>query len=149
MAEALVEILENVSRIVVYDMAFKKKCIEAIAAAVPDQARELQMISSKTCDLLPLVRDHVYHPDFLGSFNLTTVLPALVPGFTDESPEAPDGHPAGAHRLLFAGNSGESAGGDSLRRNLLSGCARDTLALVRLKERLDELAENHRKPPGG
>jgi len=33
-------------------------------------------------DLLPIVRSHVYHPDFGGSFSLKAVAPALVPGFT-------------------------------------------------------------------
>jgi hypothetical protein len=30
-------------------------------------------------DLLPAVRNHVYHPDFGGSFSLKDVLPAMVP----------------------------------------------------------------------
>ena len=30
-------------------------------------------------DLLPVVRNHVYHPDFGGGFGLKSVLPAMVP----------------------------------------------------------------------
>ena len=68
MAQALLETLEGVDVVVAYDKAAQKKCLEAIAIAVPEQAQEIMAISSKTLDLLPVVRDHVYHPDFLGSF---------------------------------------------------------------------------------
>jgi hypothetical protein len=143
MAQALVGALEGVDTVVAYDVAFEKKCLEVIAAASPDQAPGIQTIVSKLHDLLPVVRDHVYHPDFLGSFGLKSVLPALIPGLGQDSPEASDGETAGAllHRLLFEGEPQDPAEREALRRSLLSYCAMDTLALLRLKGRLDELAE--------
>jgi hypothetical protein len=142
MAQALLETLEGVDVVVTYDKGTQKKCLEAIAAAVPEQAREIMAISSKTMDLLPVVRDNVYHPDFLGSFELTSVLPALVPSLGYEPLGASEGRPATAllHRLLFSTPLPDSTESELLRRKLQSLCAQDTLALVRLKERLDELA---------
>src|SRR5439155_1313267 len=48
----------------------------------PALAKELQRIEKKLVDLLPLVRNHVYHPDFGGSFSIKRTLPALVPGLS-------------------------------------------------------------------
>jgi hypothetical protein len=143
MAEALVETLEDVDRVVAYNRAFEKRCLELIAAGAPDQAPKLRGITSKLHDLLPAVRDHVYHPDFRGSFSLKAVLPALVPDLSHEPLEISQGKTASAllHRLLFLGEPTEPAQREALRRSLLDYCALDTLALVRLKGRLDELAE--------
>ncbi|TFH66709.1 MAG: DUF2779 domain-containing protein, partial [Gemmatimonadales bacterium] len=102
MAEALVEALEDVDVVVAYNVAFEKKCLEMIGAAAPDHAHGIQAITSKLHDLLPIVRDLVYHPDFLGSFSLKAVLPALVPGLNHESLKVSEGQTASAliHRLL-------------------------------------------------
>ncbi len=142
MAEALVEALDGADAVVAYNIAFEKKVLEVIAAGAPDHAPAIQAISSKLHDLLPVVRDHVYHPDFLGSFSLKSVLPALIPDLTHESLEVTNGQTAAAllHRLLFLGEPRSAKAKETLRRDLMAYCAMDTLALVRLKERLDELA---------
>ncbi|MGW8266848.1 MAG: DUF2779 domain-containing protein [Longimicrobiales bacterium] len=144
MAGELVEALEDVPVVVAYNAAFEKKCLEDLAAAAPDLASRIHAIASRLRDLLPIVRDHVYHPDFLGSFSLKAVLPALVPGLSHQSLEVSEGQSASAllHRLLFLGEPREAEEREALRRNLLDYCAMDTLALVRLKERLDELAQS-------
>jgi predicted RecB family nuclease len=143
MAQELVEALEDVPVVVAYNAAFEKKCLENLASAAPESAAGIQSIMTRLHDLLPIVRDHVYHPDFLGSFSLKTVLPALVPGLSHESLEVSEGETASAllYRLLFLGEPRKPAEREALRRNLLDYCAMDTLALVRLKERLDELAQ--------
>jgi len=143
LAQELVDTLEDVDVVVAYNMAFEKKCLEMIGAAAPDLAPGIQAITSKLHDLLPVVRDHVYHPDFLGSFSLKAVLPALVPDLSHDSLEVSKGQTASAllHRLLFLGEPQKPAQRKALRKSLLAYCAMDTLALVRLKERLDELAE--------
>jgi hypothetical protein len=142
MAQALMETLENVDAVLAYNAPFKKKCLGAIADAAPEQAAQFQAISSKLKDLLPLVRDHVYHQDFLGSFSLKSVLPALVPSLNYESLETSNGQTASAllHSFLFLGEPKKPAQREAMRRTLLEYCAKDTLALVRLKERLEELA---------
>lgn len=143
MAEALAEALKDVDVVVAYNMAFEKRCLGLIAAGAPDHAPALQTITSKLHDLLPVVRNHVYHPDFLGSFSLKAVLPALVPDLNHDSLEISQGQTASAllYRLLFLGDPAEPGRRKAIRRSLLDYCALDTLALVGLKERLDELAE--------
>ena len=56
-----------------------------------------------------MVRKHVYHPRFAGSFSLKDVLPALVPDMTYEGMEVADGTDAGrAWESLIGGDWGVS-----------------------------------------
>jgi hypothetical protein len=128
--------------VVAYNSPFEKKCMEAVAAAAPEHAGEILAMASKLRDLLPVVRDHVYHPDFLGSFNLKAVVPALIPDLDHEGLDVSKGHTASAllYRLLFLGEPQDLAQREAMRRSLLDYCAMDTLALVRLKDLLDVLA---------
>jgi hypothetical protein len=143
MALALLETLDDVDTVVTYNMAFEKRCLDLIAAGAPDHMKAVEAIKSKVRDLLPVVRNHVYHPDFLGSFSLKAVLPALVPGLSYEALEVSEGQTANAllYRLLFLGEPAKPADRKALRRSLLDYCALDTLALVRLHERLRHLAQ--------
>jgi predicted RecB family nuclease len=98
-------------------------------------------IERRLVDLLPLVRDHVYHPSFDGSFSLKRVLPALVPGMGYGMMEVGDGRTASTElvRLLF-GEPMDSQERSMIRESLLTYCEQDTWAMVRLLQRLRELA---------
>src|SRR5438876_12442156 len=92
-------------------------------------------------DALPLLRDHVYHADFGGSFGLKAVLPALVPDAGYDQLEIADGMVASRElrRLLLDGTlPGEERA--RLREALRRYCELDTWAVVRLLKRLEELA---------
>ena len=143
MARALLEALEHVDVVVVYDKAFEKECLDLIAAGAPDHAKAIEAIKSKLHGLLPVVRNHVYHRDFLGSFSRTAVSSALVPDLRRESQEVFQEQTTDTllHRLLFSGEPMEPAELEVVRRSLLANCTAESLALVRLKERLDDLAK--------
>ncbi len=79
LARALVAACRGARTVVAYNAHFERGCIERLADAVPDLAHELLAIAGRLADPLPIVRAHVYHPDFHGSFSLKSVLPALVP----------------------------------------------------------------------
>jgi hypothetical protein len=92
-------------------------------------------------DLLPLVRDHVYHSGFRGSFSIKAVLPALVSGLGYDDLEVRDGATASALlEALLLGDVQPKEARIDLRRKLLGYCERDTLAMVKLYERLCGLA---------
>lgn len=127
--------------IVAYHARFERRGIEMLADALPELADGLLAVAARLADLLPVVRDHVYHPGFGGSFSLKAVLPALVPGPGYDDLEVAEGTAASAEleRLLFD----RSMGADErqhLRRALLRYCALDTMGLVELLRRLRELA---------
>jgi hypothetical protein len=95
-----------------------------------------QEIQSRLWDLLPVVRNHVYHPAFAGSFSLKDVLPALVPDMTYEGMAVANGQAAGlAWESLMRGGLDQSER-ERTRKALLDYCRQDTLALIELVERL-------------
>jgi hypothetical protein len=87
-------------------------------------------------DLLPLVRNHVYHPDFQGSFSLKAVLPALVPEMNYGDLRVADGQLASAEleTLLLRPDRWPQWRQRRTRQELLAYCARDTMALVGLHD---------------
>ena len=114
-----------------------------MAEAVPALAARLLSIVARLTDLLPVVRNHVYHPDFGGSFSLKRILPALVPGFSYEGLAITEGGMASLEleRLLFQGAELPEGAKVQLRTDLLRYCCQDTLGPVRLLARLREAAK--------
>jgi hypothetical protein len=134
-AASLCPVLGKSGSIVVYS-AFESQRLLELAAWLPEFAGRIKKIQRRLWDLLPVVRSHVYHPKFLGSYSIKNVLPALVPGMTYEGMEVADGTDAGlAWESLVRGGLDQSEG-DRIRRALLEYCGQDTLAMVRLLERL-------------
>ncbi|MGH7299947.1 MAG: DUF2779 domain-containing protein, partial [Candidatus Rokuibacteriota bacterium] len=78
LAERLVAACEGARTLVAYNARFERDRIRELAVAVPPLAGRLEALATRVADLLPVVRNHVYHPDFGGSFSLKRVLPALV-----------------------------------------------------------------------
>ncbi|MFN8570876.1 MAG: DUF2779 domain-containing protein [Gemmatimonadaceae bacterium] len=141
-AQRLVEATRNAVKVVTYS-AFEKTQIRALALAVPDLAAELFELEGKLVDLLPVVRENVYHPKFMGSFSLKYVLPALVPELSYSDLVIVNGLVASVEiaRLLFVADRIPPEERDRVRSDLLAYCERDTFATVRLIEVLRELAE--------
>jgi len=69
LAKRLVNACKDVQTVVAYNAGFEKKCIEQMADAFPSLAEPLRNIAARLVDLLPVVRNHLYHPDFAGSFS--------------------------------------------------------------------------------
>jgi predicted RecB family nuclease len=117
--------------IVVY-AAFESQRLSELAAWMPEFAEPIKRIQSRLWDLLPVIRNHVYHPAFAGSYSLKAVLPALVPAMTYEGMAVANGQDAGlAWESLVRGNLDQFEL-DKTRKALLDYCGKDTLALVRL-----------------
>src|SRR6266516_2580879 len=102
----------------------------------------LEALQHKLVDLLPIVRENVYHPDFLGSFSLKYVLHPLVPELTYSDLVIVDGLVASVEiaRLLFVAGKIPQEGQTRVRQDLLNYCERDTWAMVKVLEKLRELS---------
>jgi predicted RecB family nuclease len=121
--------------IVVY-AAFESQRLSELAAWLPEFTERIKSIQTRLWDLLPVVRNHVYHPAFAGSYSLKAVLPALVPELTYEGMAVANGQDAGlAWESLVRGNL-DQVERDKTRKALLDYCGKDTLALLSLLERL-------------
>ena len=141
-AEVLVAACAGAQAIVAYNSSFERSCIRLLATAAPGLARELGLLELKLVDLLPVVRNHVYHPKFGGSFSLKSVLPALVPDLSYGDLEIHDGAAAtlALWRLVFAPEQLGRRAGARMRKALLAYCERDSWATVKLLDRLRVLA---------
>jgi hypothetical protein len=128
-------------RVVTYS-SFEKTRIRGLQKAVPELRDELVALEAKLIDLLPVLRDHVYHPDFHGSFSLKYVLTPLVPELTYDDLVIVDGMVASVEiaRLLFVAQAIPVEERERVRKDLLDYCERDTWAMVKLLERMRELA---------
>ena len=122
--------------IVVYNQQFESARLNELAAALPEFAERFNNIQSRLWDLLAIMRRHVYHPAFAGSFSLKSVLPALIPTMSYAGLTVACGADAGlAWESITRGNL-EQTERDRISKALLDYCRQDTLALVRLVEKL-------------
>jgi len=139
LARALVRACAGARAVVAYYAGFERACLEQLAQAVPALRDDLLEIAARLVDLLPVVRNHVYHPDFGGGFSIKQVLPALVPTLSYNDLTFQDGMLASIELMRLMQESGTGPRGEErtrLRGDLLAYCARDTLAMVKLLERL-------------
>ena len=56
-----------------------------MAKAFPDLATPLLAIRERLVDLLPLARNHYYHPDMQGSWSIKSVLSTVAPDLAYET----------------------------------------------------------------
>jgi predicted RecB family nuclease len=134
--ESLCAALGDQGSIVVYNQQFESQRLSELAAYAPEFAERIAQIQSRLSDLLPVVRNNVYHPAFAGSYSLKAVLPALVPRMSYESLPVANGQDAGlAWEALIRGGLDQTER-DAITKALLCYCALDTLGLVRLLQAL-------------
>jgi hypothetical protein len=142
LSDALIAACRDAKTIMAYNAPFERRGIAGLITAVPRFAAALAKLSRRLRDLLPVVRNHVYHPDFQGKFGIKEVLPVLVLGLGYDDLEIQDGAAASTalEALLLHGEQFAVSEKTELRRKLLRYCERDTLAMVRLHQRLRQLA---------
>lgn len=133
-AESLVEILGNVGAILVYNQTFEKSRVRELAADFPDLTPVLDALIGRIFDLLPLTREHYYHPDMYGSWSIKAVLPTIAPELAYDDLEV-------AHGMMAMDSIAEIMRPDTtdqrrehLRVELLKYCERDTWAMVRIAQ---------------
>ena len=133
-AEALLKALGETGSIVVYS-GYERRMINLLADYLPDLREPLLALTDRLWDLLPVVRDHYYHPDFRGSFSIKNVLPALLPDEGWDDLEITDGQEAA---ILY--EQARAADDPEVRvstfKNLRAYCRQDTLAMVKLMRAL-------------
>jgi predicted RecB family nuclease len=138
---ALCDALGDRGSIVVYHQQFESQRLSELASWLPEFSGRINKIQRRLWDLLPIVRNHVYHPAFAGSYSLKSVLPALVPEMSYAGLEVADGQVAGlAWESIVAGECSETEH-QRKQKALLDYCRQDTLGMVRLVEKLQRVSE--------
>ena len=132
--DRLIEAVGTEGSICTYS-SYERTVLNSLAVAVPERAAELAAVTTRLFDLLPVVRNTYYHPEFRGSFSIKSVLPVLVPGMGYGDLEIPDGQAASAS-YMQALRSKDSRERRQTFDNLRAYCERDTLAMVALRQAL-------------
>ena len=140
-AEALCrDIPQNVCTLA-YNMSFEKTRIKGLAELFPDLADHLMNIYDHIVDLMvPFQKRQYYCRAMQGSYSIKYVLPALFP----DDPELDYHNLEGVHNGTEASaafekmSEMEPAECQACRENLLKYCDLDTLAMVRVWEKLQD-----------
>jgi len=131
-AKTLIEAVSKHGPIVVYNAGFEGSRIKELAAAFPNLASELLAIPERFFDLLPLARNHYYHPDMKGSWSIKDVLPTIAPELDYANLEVSDGAMAqeAYKEAIHSGTTSERK--EKVRHAMLKYCEQDTIAMVNI-----------------
>ena len=135
-ATSLLKTLGTTGTIITYSN-YEATRIRELAQALPELSGDLlALLDGRIVDLLQLIRNYCYHPEFHGSFSLKSVLPAMVPDLDYSDLEIYEGDQASTAyaEMILPETSTDRRG--SLRKALLAYCNRDTEAMVRLFQTL-------------
>jgi len=101
-------------------------------ARVPELASALLGINDRVVDLLPMARQHYYHPAMKGSWSIKAVLPTIAPDLGyDEMEVANGGDAQNAYSEIVDPKTTRNRK-QKLARGLRKYCTLDTLAMVKL-----------------
>lgn len=138
-AESLVAVLgEDEGPIFVYNASFEKTRMTELAEAFPDLAPALRAAIERIVDLYPLMRNNYYHRDQRGSWSLKALLPTIAPELDYRELDISEGASASEAYCQLLNPATPKNEAAALRAALREYCARDTLALVRIVEYVEQ-----------
>ena len=137
LAQRLIEDLPGDGSIIVYSK-FERTIIRGLASVFPSLAPSLTSLVERIVDLQEIIIKNFYHPGFGGSVSLKSTLPALVTDMSYSHLAIAEGESAMVTFAYLAMGRYEGEYAETERQNLLQYCKQDTLAMVRLHQRLAE-----------
>jgi uncharacterized protein DUF2779 len=139
-ADTLVAALGDSGPIVVYNAGFERGRMRELAAAFPDFAPALNSAIERIVDLLPIARNHYYHPAMRGSWSIKAVLPTIAPELSYDGLEVAHGGMAQEAFMEILDPATPTERRRHLHAALLAYCERDTLAMVRIAHHFEQRA---------
>jgi len=134
-ARTLLESLGRRGTIFVYTL-YERNVIDELSGQLPQFHNQLLSTVDRFKDLHALIRRYYYHPSFHGSFSLKSVLPALVPEMGYQDLAIQEGSHASLEYLRMIDSSTSEGEREGIKKALRSYCAQDTLAMVKIREKL-------------
>ncbi len=142
-AAALVNACGQTGPIFVYNKGFEGARIEDLIRHLQDDPQTVQAlaaIKARLVDLKPITQDNYYNPSQKGSWSIKAVLTAMVPELSYKQLDTvQDGGGAQLAYLKAIGKADEvptAEGIELIRKQLLAYCELDTLAMVKIWEKL-------------
>ena len=140
LVEKLVGDIPDNACVLAYNASFEKTILNQLADWFPEHRQALEGIIGNLRDLaVPFRNRDIYRWEMKGSYSQKMVLPALIPDMTYQGMEIGDGGMAmqGYFRMCEGGDPAEM---ERFREGLLEYCRMDTLGMVRLYEKVREMA---------
>ncbi|WP_426664473.1 DUF2779 domain-containing protein [Rhodanobacter aciditrophus] len=136
-AESLLRSLGTRGPILVYNKVFEAGRVVDLADWFPDLADALLALNERMVDLLPITREHYYHPAMMGSWSIKKVLPTVAPELDyDDLDDVADGGQAQLAYLEAIHPETPVDRRTTLDTALRRYCGQDTIAMVRLLQAL-------------
>jgi len=137
--ENLLKVLSDKGDIIVYNKSFEITRLKEIQRDLPKYAKQIEKLFDRVKDLmLPFQKKYYYSPEMKGSYSIKYVLPALVPELSYDKMSIADGGTASlAYESLLTLDDFIKI--DEIKKQLLEYCKLDTLAMVRILEKLEGL----------
>jgi len=142
LAECMLQDLPASGSIMAFNQSFEISRIKELAALFPDLRDALLALVPRFVDLIvPFRKLGYYHPDFNGSFSIKSVLPALFPNDSELDYKQLGIQDGGMAMDTFANLHllKDQSRREAIRRDLLAYCRLDTLAMVRIWQKLEIL----------
>ena len=141
LAKRLVEDIPNNVTVLAYNMGFEKGVIRKLANLYEEFTYDLMSIHDNFKDLMiPFQKGNYYTPKMKGSYSIKYVLPALVPQMEKAYKDLNLIHNGGEAMQAYANlsNIKDLNEKEEYRKALLEYCKLDTLAMVKILNRLEE-----------
>jgi hypothetical protein len=142
--DSLLAAVDGEGSVVVYS-SFEGAMLNALARDFPQRTEAIAALQTRLFDLeKEVVKQHLRHPDFHGSTSIKYVLPALIDDLSYEDLAIADGDTAMLRYEALASGRLREEGRTRVLADLRAYCATDTLAMVRLLQRFEEIGEGQR-----
>ena len=128
--------------VLAYNMSFEKGVLGGLAEEFEELREHLLAIADNLRDLMtPFQQKHYVTPEMKGSYSIKYVLPALVPEMVDAYQKL-DGVQNGSEAMHAFANLAQLQEDEKekMKMALLEYCKLDTLAMVKILEKLREVA---------
>ncbi|HDL60225.1 MAG TPA: DUF2779 domain-containing protein [candidate division WOR-3 bacterium] len=135
LAKNLINHLKGRGSIITYGN-FEKNIVTSLGRVYQDLSRELNSLVDRMVDLESIIRKNYYHPEFHGSTSIKKTLPVLVPDMSYDDLKIADGDSAMVSFAYLALGKYKDREAETIKRNLLEYCKRDSFAMVRLHQQL-------------
>ena len=134
-AEKLLEAVEKKGTILVYNITFEKTILNHLKEDFAHLAKRIEKIQERMVDLMVPFRKNYRLPAMNGSYSIKSVLPALVPELSYDALAIGNGTVASLafYNLKF---EEDRQAAEKTRIALLKYCELDTMAMVRILEKL-------------
>ena len=134
-ALTLLDVLGSTGSIATYTN-YEESVIKGLTYQIPEYRDQLLALLRRIKDLHKIISKEYYHPKFYGSFSIKSVLPALLPEMTYKNLEIQEGQLAGLEYMRMTDVSTPAEEKEKIKKNLLTYCGHDTLAMLKIREEL-------------